>query len=537
MLNRFTSRVIFSGLVAASLLLGACAVSPENRAKQGPAAVKLNAGQGLVALQITGNRYGQSTFSNKGYSKYTTVVVRNLDTKAQFTLADRSDPGAGFSFFSDALSPGQYEVLSIQNGSYIAYSPTLAVKQKYSQLPFFRVAPGQLSDLGSVVFMSLLSAEGRGLFRIGLVDTPLDKGAVARLLPSELASQLTGRPTASWEAGPSSRDEWVINSEVRKESMRLASPTLMADGSVLFGEALGQIAQRNKTGVWSWLQTPTTLPIAALHAKSDGALFAGTDGGGLYTKSSGSRVWNTVALPISDAAVLYIGPYLNTKKILVVMQTRDRYVGVSADPLAAEVWSTEFSVPRKFISNPLHDGIAVPLGSGEKFVLATGSVEVKPEVTFYNKAQKSWQTVPVEDGNSPRGWKALPNGDIGRFKGIPLTGMYFAASSDQGVHWEKRGDINWANGSLLFVSDKVGYVVRTESTPAFVAAKGQYAVWKTTDAGSNWVQVGPVPTPTPFGELISLGAPDALAFVAWDGTFHVTADGGKTWKLDRDARY
>lgn len=95
-----------------------------------------------------------------------------------------------------------------------------------------------------------------------------------------------------------------------------------------------------------------------------------------------------VSLPVADAAVVHVGPYLRTGKCLVVLQTPESYIGVAADPTAGEAWVQHFVVPRRYVSNRMHGGMAVPLGQGEKFVLATGSVEVKPEVTFYDTAQK-----------------------------------------------------------------------------------------------------------------------------------------------------
>lgn len=100
--------------------------------------------------------------------------------------------------------------------------------------------------------------------------------------------------------------------------------------------------------------------------------------------------------------------------------------------------------------------------------------------------------MPVDGANAPRNWVASPNGDIGRMAGIPLTGMYFTTSANQGVHCDKWGEINWA-------------------------------------------KVGPVPVNTPLGELVGLGGDDALAFLAGDGKFYVSHDGGKTWRVERDA--
>lgn len=528
-----TSWMLAALVLASALGLSACAVAPATRVAQGPAAVTLNEGQGLVALQITGNRYGQSTFSNKNYYKLSIVVVRNVDTKAEFVLRDRSDPTLGFSFFSEAMPAGVYTVVSIENDKFVSYSPGLAASQKRVILPNFRVTSGQLTDLGTIGFSSFLSISDAEVFRMGFVDAPQDPAAATRLLAPQLAARVASQPVSGWLAGAVKREDGLIDSALRKETMRVANPTSMPDGSLWMGEAMGQIAQRSKAGAWSWLQTPTGLPITAFHAKADGTVLAGNEGGGLYFKLSGARVWNAVPLPVSDAAVLHVGPYLATSKVLVVMQTGESYIGISGDPTVGEAWTQQFVVPRKYISNRIHDGIAVPLSSGEKFVLATGSVEVKPEVTFFDKAQKQWRTVPADGANSPRGWKSLPNGDIGRIAGIPLTGMYFTTSSDQGVRWEKRGEINWASGSLLFVSDKVGYVVRTDSTAAFSPSKSQYSIWKTSDAGRTWNKMGPVPVITPFGELLNLGAEDALGFVGWDGKFHVTQDGGKTWKVER----
>lgn len=521
-------------LVVGAAALGACSTSPETRVSEGPVPQAIQQGQGVLAMRLSGNRYGQSNpFNNKDYFKVTNVVVRNIETKAFTILRDRSDPAAGFSSYAESLAPGLYEIASIRNAAMEFYSPGLARTQDYAKLPNFRIAPDQLTDLGGMAIVNDLSARTIALFRSGFVDTLQDNAAGRRMLSPGIAAQVAGKPTLGWEGGASVHEDWLVRASL-PNTMRVASPTVMRDGSLWMGESMGQIAQRSKAGAWTWLKTPSALPITAFHLTHDGNVLAGDEGSGVFLKNADTGRWTVVPLTLPDAAVIHLGPYLDTNKILLVLQTRDRYVGFSGDPVGGGAWTQQFAVPRKYMSNKIHDGIAVPLGQGSKFALATGSVEVKPEVTYFDKAQQAWRTVAPDGTNSPRGWRALPGGEIGRFAGIPLTGMYFTASTTLGTSWEKRGDLNWASGSMAFTSAKVGYVVRVDSVGAFDASKNQYSIWRTADAGRTWAKVGPIPVLNPFAELVSLGSDDALAFVTYDGKFRVSSDGGKTWTMDRE---
>src|SRR5262249_7500720 len=104
--------------------------------------------------------------------------------------------------------------------------------------------------------------------------------------------------------------------------------------------------------------------------------------------------------------------------------------------------------------------------------------------------------------------------------------------SDYGVTWQRRGDLNWANGSLLFVSDQTGFVVRTDSIPALDPEKFEISLWRTDDGGRTWNRVGPLPPL--HGALLSLKGAEELGYRSENGRFLVSTDGGKTWRVERE---
>lgn len=523
--RNFIFTIAFGALLA---LLGGCAISPETRTKSAPSALRLEPGQGLIALKITSNRPAVSTF----FLKWTTLRVKNTESRDTTTVVDRSDSSAGHSLFLLPLPPGTYEIEAVGNQASGWLTITESAKAGQS-LPRFRVASGQLTDLGTLVYVRKHYPVSSTQFRWAQQDSPFDRTAVFRQLELNLSKQLSSSPVNTWNEGELLAARRAVYASSRSLTMRAMSPTRGPDGTLYLGESFGQIAARSASGTWTRIETPTALPIRAVHVNATGSIYAGSDDGVLMVRTQPSGSWNSISLPVNDASVLHIGELSGSTQTFVVLQTRDRFIGLAREPGSVTGWRELFSRPRALFLNPLQDASGAVLATPERVVVVTGSFESKVEVGSPDSGRGSWKFTQLDESGVPSSWAVAPGGSIGRFRGIPLTGMYFSASQDGGVTWEKRGKLNWANGSLLLVTSKTGYVVRVDTTPAFDPEKFELSVWRTNDSGRTWAKVGP--TPTIHGRLLSLdGTPDRIGYASQNGKFFISNDGGKVWRLERE---
>jgi hypothetical protein len=500
------------------VLLAGCAITPETRAKSAPAALWLDSSEGLMALKITSNRPTINTF----HFKWTTLKVRNVDTQVTTIVDDRSDSSAAPSLFLQPLSAGFYEIEELVSWSG-AQSITAGAK---NFLPTFRIEPGKLTELGTLACVRRHFPVDSKLFWWAQQSSPFDREAVLRQLASSLSSILRSASDNTWTEGDQLNSLHAAYAASKQLTMRASSPVLRADGTLLLGESFGQISLRSPSGDWTWIQTPTTLPIRAVHVAQDGSLYAGSDDGTLLIRKAESTDWESLALPVNDASVIHVGDLPRSDQIFIVLQTRDRFIGLSTSATSGGVWKEQFSRPRSLFSNSAFDASGVVLEPERRIVVVTGGMESKLEVSVLDQESENWRVANLDESGTPTHWTVIPGGSIGRFRGVPIS-MYFSASQDGGITWEKRGDLSFANGiTPLFVSDQSGYVLRRDSI--LVA---QFSLWKTDDSGHTWSKVGPMPS---LGRLIRLAGEGNIAFASVNGKFIVSSDFGKTWRLERE---
>ncbi|WP_341888215.1 hypothetical protein [Variovorax sp. YR752] len=523
-------RLTIASWLAACFLLSGCAISPispEERARNAPSSLQLTSAQGVVSLKMTSNRARVSTY----FSQWSRLWVKNLETSDLTSLSNRSDSIENHSFFVGALPAGTYEIHSVESSA-SGMATLTNFADASDALPGFAVAAGQLTDLGTVAFIRKHYPVESREFRWGIAPEALfDRRAVLQRLNPTLRDQLSERPVLGWSDGDRLRARRKIHDESRGLTMRASSPSLRSDGSVLFGESFGQIAVRSRQGTWSFLQTPTSLPIRSLYVGRGGELYAGSDDGILMVRRTATGSWESIALPVKDSSVIHVGPLPGSNDALVVVQTSDRFLGLSLDAAADRPLKEQFSKPRALFANPMNDVRGYVLEASSQVLVAVGGFQSKTEVLKYSSADPVWRDVSSGDENVPSNWASLNDGSVGRFAGIPMTGIYFTTSQDNGKSWERRGDLNWANGSLLFVSEKVGYVIRLDSRAAFDPELIEQSVWRTNDAGHTWSLAGS--PKTIGGALVALGGTEKIGYVGLNGRFMVSLDGGKTWRAER----
>jgi hypothetical protein len=528
-----TRHLIGAAFAMVAFMMSGCAFSPvtaESRLSALPNAVQLKPGQGILAVKLAVNRPQVSMY----FKKWKTLLVRNEDLDEDFALYDRSDFAASHAFFVDSLPPGTYSVREIKSE---AASLALEVWSKAKVdgvFPKFTVAAGRLTDLGTIAYIRAHYPSSSRQHDWGQAHSLMDRPTVLRQLAPALGAALGAEPSLGWEEGERLQALQQGFESMRSVSMQANSPARLPDGTVLLGEAFGQIAVRTPGRAWQYIQTPTALPIRAIHAAADGSLLAGSDDSVLVARGAGQSKWQFITLPIVDASVIDIGPLPGTDELLVVLQTRDRFVGLSTSRVSPGQWTEQFARPRALFATPSGDAQGFVMRTGEHLVFASGGNMGKQETVTYDSKARSWKAVPVETTDLPLHWALLPDGRLARFDGYPITGgRFFTLSSDGGAHWEKGGELGATFAPLLFVSNETGYAVRGgfPIDVEFTEDPNQPpTLWRTDDTGRSWKEVAR--TPAMPRRLIRLGGPEHLGYASGDGKFFSSTDGGKSWTLD-----
>jgi len=172
--------------------------------------------------------------------------------------------------------------------------------------------------------------------------------------------------------------------------------------------------------------------------------------------------------------------------------------------------------------------------------------------------KKKKNLTPVFNGYDESMYDAMQWRNVGPFRGgrsAAVTGvagkpnLYYFGATGGGVWRTKDGGRNWENISDGFFGGSVGAIAVSESDPNVIYVGGGevtvrgnvshgYGVWKSVDAGKNWVSLGLEKTRHIPRIRIHPTNPD-IVYVASMGNLYKSnpergvyksMDGGKTWK-------
>lgn len=534
LVRQHTKRMVGAAVLALACITSACVsppVTPETRAESSPKALRMSPGEGMVVVKLATNRPQVSRL----FRKFHSIVVWNENQEKEYVLGDHADAWASHGFFAKGLPLGRYTIRDIKsevsNGMIEGWFRT----NPKDVFPSFTVAPGRLTDLGNIVYVRPHGPAASNRHAWAHVHTPHDRADALRQLSPVLAASLGAEPALGWDADTRLQQLQENYAGLRSASMLGNAPVRLGDGTMLFGESFGLIAVRTPSAEWRTLETPTASPIRALHAESNGALFAGSEDALLLMRRSGEQDWTPLALPVDDGTVIDIGPLPGTEELLVVLEMRDRFIGLSTKRASPGEWTRQFSHPRQLFLAPLADARGFVYRARNKLVLATGSPIGRQQALAYDSTVRSWTTATLDVDGAPLTWTMLPDGGLARFEAVPLSrDRFFYISGDGGKRWETRAELHGTWGPLTFVTNDTGYVVRSPGPPELefpADLKEVASVWRTDDSGRSWKEIGVAPAYP--RRLIDLGGPDHLGYVSNDGRFFSTTDGGKTWSLEK----
>ena len=505
-------------------ILSGCAVSPEFRAKSEPQAVQFAPKQGVLMVKAGSNR-NIGTF----FGKWQSLRVKNVDTGETFEVVDRSAPYALHSLHIGQLPEGTYDLVRFSSAAHGAISITSSAELG-ERLGRFAVKDGQVTDLGTILYLRPYFPIDTRLYKLAFASVKTESEKIIDLLDPAVAESAR-RGTDFWLplAGLASRP--VLNPAREQRSLFLNDPRMSNDGTLLFGEALGQIAQRDRSGSWTWMDTGTVNTILSVFVRPDGTILAGSEQSLLLAKRPNSSSWTPISFPLKDAAIRFIGAHSKLGQ-LVVAQDRRNIVVLATQDLLNPTWSELKRIPVDLYLNPMMDTRFHAFMANNRLVVVTVSTAftVKAEMHDLDIDKNQWSSKPIDIyTGGPDVFAATNDGTLFTMGG-PNISQSFYVSRDFGVTWEKRASPNWS-GVPVFRNNEEGYTIRVDNIPMFDAEKLTNSLWKTVDGGKNWTNIGNVPNQS--YRLIMLPSPGHMLLATRNGKLYVTNDSGATWQLER----
>lgn len=168
-------------------------------------------------------------------------------------------------------------------------------------------------------------------------------------------------------------------------------------------------------------------------------------------------------------------------------------------------------------------------------------LQIVPELEEFGKFVLDWWPWPKPCST----WTSQgPRNVNGRIKSLaihPSNGsIIYAGAADGGVWKSTNGGASWYSTMSLELSMAIGALaIAPSATNTIYAATGEYTpgwgpsypgvgVYKSTDAGSDWDLVGPIPSTRCTAAMVHPTDPNRV-YVAGNLGFHESTDGGATW--------
>ena len=499
-----------------------CAVSPEQRAILEPQTVALEPQHGLVMLKVASNR-NVDTF----FAKWQSVKVREISSDKTHWLSDRSPPQAAYSLYVGSLPPGKYVLEKFDNQAHGAISIFVSAALG-AKLGRFEVKEGRITDLGSLIFLRDYYPVGSTRYRLAFAQVPLESALSLAALDPAVAKAASGG-LLGWLPEEEGEQRNPLNKASEAPSLFLNDAKLTADATLLAGEALGRIAQRDSAGRWAWLDTGTINTILSVQATQAGGLLAGSEQSILMYRSSGTADWSLVSVPLQDASIRFLA-YHEKIGQLVVAQDRRNVVVLATGDVAHPEWRELRRIPVELFMNPQMDTRFLSFVAKDKLYVVTISTQWTTKVEFHilDLLSGTWTQRAVD--LYALNFSALVDGSVYSMAG-PNISQSFRVSTDEGASWDKRDSPNYAH-SPVFRTLTTGYLIRMDSFGMFDGEKNTTSVWKTTNVGKTWEKLGA--SPNLSSRLILLPEDGHMLLVTFNGKLYRSEDDGATWMLERE---
>jgi hypothetical protein len=422
--------------------------------------------------------------------------------------------------FSGALPPGTYRIDAFKlQQSFGTYIKTLTAPVG-DKLGKFKVEPGRLTDLGTVIYYPEYWDLDAGSYRLFLVEGTDNTRAVKEMNPVAY-NTLRSHPPLGWTESSQSIAP-NVTSQIKDNLPHFNQLVETKSGEIYAGGMLGKIFKRKKSGEWVTLDTGTSGEIFRIEEASN-TLYA-TSERMVLTSLDGGLTWKPVALPAQTGRLeffhiaadgtqyLYI---LTDSKVLNSFNLYSRKTDIDQWALVArntydtgsidKIWPSMYQISSK------GELIFTP-GSFNNYILATDHKNVSRDLIVGCKIIRYF-----DDG----GIYAIQNGlHLSAATQEPELVFYDPVKRENDKRYQWKGAQVY---DLYFSNRNTGYIAIK------LAGKSKSEIIKTTDGGKSWETV---PDTSGFTSVY-VTREGTLLKIGYEGTVFSTNNDGKSWVRER----
>ncbi len=507
-----------AALVALAFLLSGCGTPGVHRSGSNVTIdSQPKAGQGAVLVETINVR--PPGVLN---AKWTELVIESKRTGAPITLSDLAGLGSTASVFYAHLDEGDYEITQVLG---LAGSPPGLLmaalmtdsQQIRSRLGTFRVSARETSNLGVLVFAPPVGKEGK-VWGIQSVQGPMGRQTALADLQRITGQSLTLAMGPGWVQPRPDAAESADVARARSWASQLSKAEQADAKSVIGGTVLGQVLERDSTGLWRSQPLDNLATLTYVRRTDDGRLIAGADFG-FYFVMDRAKSWIRHQVPNRDMAVTHVEPLPGNGAIIVACDLRRTIVYHNPDLANAN------AEPRKLLELEASFWFWNPALSTEAFlVLPVNHAGIRRTSDFHIIDKKTLNVSVQKQDFWIYQWQKFPSGEtlISRQNGMSY---YMSSTPDSGktwVHGETEGP-----PKFYFVDRQTGYGI--DITRGAFSVTNQLV--KTVDGGKTWKPMGSPSTFDIGGEVLWVSPRgEVLIRAGWEVLS--TADEGKTWKQE-----
>ena len=479
-------------------LLVACATNEVSKNTE------LGAKDGVVALRVV----------KMDWRVLDQFIVQNLETQQVYRLSPQPTLGGDSLRFMGVLPAGRYQARSLhgqtpQELATVNVVHTLDVPLAGEQNQF-EVQPAVLTNLGSLVFLPL--ADKR--FIAPRESTPVAAREWLHYANPALEGKLQPVQEKGWLQPPAPRDAELLKQQLvyaESRALPIGPPLPDAKGAYWNVGKLGTVFELSNGLRY---RAGTVQQLTALARLADDSLLVGGEEGYVAVSTPDRRSWRLQPSPASKAAVALLATQAPDGTVYLVSRTPNGVVVHAADTNAVTWnWREVRRLPHGSEGRP-----PLAVNAGERIVVYTAGPDT---LSSLDLRTGQWEAHPVQGRvQTLRGW---PDGLV-LAVGFSRS---FEVTADFGRTWQQLDQ--FGNSTLPeFVSPTRGYVAAVP----FGSARTAPTLFKTTDSGKTWTNVGSAPpgVNSVQGTLVYDRVAQRLGYEVASGKIAWSSDEGKSWQ-------
>jgi ligand-binding sensor domain-containing protein len=272
----------------------------------------------------------------------------------------------------------------------------------------------------------------------------------------------------------------------------------------------------SQTLVWQRTSGPDAGAVRALAINSNGAFFAGTDGGGVFRSPNSGANWTAVNFGLSNLHVFavvsnspgHIFAGTNGGGVSRSVDDGENWLAVNTGLTNAFVWCLAINASDDIFAGTFSGGIFRSLNGGASWTaLNTGLINTAVSALAINSAGQIFAGTAagmISSTDNGEGWRPANAGltypDVRALAINPVTRVIFAGTGGGGVFRSMDGGGSWtAVNSGLTIRNV--YTLAINSL-AHIFAGGRGGIFRSTNNGGSWAAVNSGLTDTDVRSLV-----------------------------------